>query len=233
MLCECGCGQEIPAKHLFRYKLPYLLRGHRLETPLCACGCGARTPWSPNLRYQNQKRKGFIKGHGQRAKLVEAQACACGCGQMTTVYQGHVRRFITGHNARGRLFAHSEETKEKIRAKRAQQANVAGIVPHLMSRTPTYRSWVTMLWRCRDPRDISYPHYGGRGITVCERWDPRQGGSFLNFLADMGERPEGKTIDRRDNDGNYEPSNCTWSTLKEQAANRRDSWATRRANHVS
>ena len=90
-----------------------------------------------------------------------------------------------------------------------------------------------MKQRCFDKNVPEFHHYGGRGITVCERWDPRLGGNFLNFLADMGERPEGKTLDRRENDGNYEPSNCRWATLKEQAANRSNSWATRRANHVS
>lgn len=229
MQCECGCGEEIPAKHLFRYKAPYLLRGHRLETPLCACGCGDRIPWSPNLRYQH--RKGFIAGHDKRSNAQPAP-CACGCGQMTTVRHGAVRRFISGHNNPRLGIRHTEETKAVIREKRAKQTNISGIVPHGMSRTPTYKSWVSMLWRCRDPRDASYPRYGGRGITVCDRWDPRKGGSFLNFLADMGKRPEGLTLDRKDSDGNYTPENCQWATLKQQAANRRDSWVTRRANHV-
>lgn len=229
MICVCGCGEEIPAKHLFRYKAPYLLRGHRLETPLCACGCGERITWSPNLRYLNLR---FIKGHDKR-KPVEPQLCACGCGGFAYAGRGVVRKYISGHNAVGRVFKQTEEGKAKIRAARAVQQNVSGIKPHGMSRSPTYKSWVTMLWRCRDPRDISYPRYGGRGIIVCGRWEPRKGGSFLNFLADMGERPEGMTLDRRDNDGNYEPSNCRWATKAEQTANRRDSWITRRANHAS
>lgn len=233
MICECGCGEKIPAKHLFRYKAPYLLRGHRLETPLCACGCGERIPWSPNLRYQ-QGRLGFIQGHDKR-KPVEPQLCACGCGQFAYAGRGVVRNYVSGHNSVGRAFSHSEESKAKIRAKRAGQQNVSGIVPHGMSRTPTYKSWVSMLWRCRDPRDASYPRYGGRGITVCDRWEPRRGGSFLNFLADLGERPEGMTLDRRNGDGNYDPGNCRWATIAEQNANRPadNGWIKRRANHVS
>jgi hypothetical protein len=73
-----------------------------------------------------------------------------------------------------------------------------------------------MKTRCLNPKNDKWHRYGGRGITVCDRWL-----SFDNFLADMGERPKGKTIDRIDNDGNYEKENCKWSTPKEQLQNRR------------
>lgn len=85
---------------------------------------------------------------------------------------------------------------------------------HGMSSTRTYRSWQKMLARCRNPNSSAWKDYGGRGIAVCERWH-----SFTNFLADMGERPEGRSLDRIDVDGNYEPDNCRWATPREQRNN--------------
>lgn len=89
---------------------------------------------------------------------------------------------------------------------------------HNGSLTPTYRIWHGMIRRCSDPSRVAFADYGGRGITVCDRWL-----SFENFLADMGERPEGMSIDRINNDGHYEPGNCRWATATEQARNTRRS----------
>jgi hypothetical protein len=80
-----------------------------------------------------------------------------------------------------------------------------------------YRSWMAMMRRCFNPNFVHYSRYGGLGITVCERWR-----DFRNFLADMGQRPEGKSLDRINSDGNYEPGNCRWATALEQRHNRRD-----------
>ena len=83
--------------------------------------------------------------------------------------------------------------------------------------SPTYRSWKVMKNRCTRPLDKQWMDYGGRGITVCNEWM-----TFSEFLKDMGIRPNNKTLDRIDNNGNSEPSNCRWAEIKTQRRNRRD-----------
>jgi hypothetical protein len=88
--------------------------------------------------------------------------------------------------------------------------------------SPTYHSWFAMIQRCRNPKNQAFKRYGGAGIRVYEKWEPQKGGSFANFLADMGERPEGTTLGRLGDVGDYRPGNCTWQTHEEQVQTKRD-----------
>ena len=81
---------------------------------------------------------------------------------------------------------------------------------------PMYGAWHAMRQRCSNPKNEQYRNYGGRGIKVCSRW-----ATFWNFLEDVGNRPEGYSLDRIDNDGNYEPGNVRWATPLQQSNNRR------------
>lgn len=100
----------------------------------------------------------------------------------------------------------------------AAQRCIHGATTHF-GRSPEYQSWASMKSRCLNPKANAYDQYGGRGITICDAWRY----DFAQFLADMGQRPDGTSLDRIDPDGHYELANCRWATAKEQANNRRRS----------
>lgn len=127
--------------------------------------------------------------------------CRCECG---------TEKPVDGYNLRKGL---SPSCGCVTRSRRGRDSPT---YKHGRSFTGTYNSWSMMKRRCQDPTNNRYAIYGGRGITVCDRWL-----DFANFLADMGDRPEGTTLDRIDTDGNYELGNCRWATPSEQAFNRR------------
>jgi hypothetical protein len=102
------------------------------------------------------------------------------------------------------------------KTKEAKARARAVFTTHGATGSPTHKTWLAMRRRCLDPNYKDYPHYGGRAITVCDRW-----GVFENFLADMGPRPKGLTLERLDTDGPYSKGNCIWASHKQQMNNTR------------
>lgn len=131
--------------------------------------------------------------------------CQCVCGNVRDVM---AQSLVAGTSKScGCLFLETRRARKGIPA------------THGQSKTRTYRIWCGIKKRCYNKNDHAYPRYGGRGITVHDRWRS----SFENFVSDMGECPDGLTIEREDNDLGYEPGNCRWATYAEQNLNRRNS----------
>jgi hypothetical protein len=153
-------------------------------------------------------------------RIFKTVICKCDCGNITPPKM--LAKLKTGHpKSCGCLINKSKANDSNIKTPRIKTINVNN--PSRKGKTRmqhsfTYNSFRCMRDRCNNPKNNRYESYGGRGIKVCDEW-----GRFDNFLRDMGERPQGYTLDRIDVNGNYELSNCKWSTPKEQALNRRNS----------
>ena len=159
----------------------------------------------PRIRARRKQRKSVV-GSERYGYLITVSVaskmkngaikwlCNCDCGQQREVLASNL---VRGHTTSCGCRMTALATK------------------HGLSRTPEYRAWINMKTRCNDPNTSEWHRYGGRGITICERW-----AEFNNFLADMGPRPRpGYSVDRVNFDGNYEPSNCRWADSKTQCRN--------------
>lgn len=190
----------------------------------CECGCGQKTNIAPcsNRRYGHVKGEPvrFVRGHNRQgpslvgkhfgrwrvADSVERKnkrgeifwLCECACGTIRRVRDNELKNG-------------NSPSCGCLSRERLPQLNTK----HGMARSPEYTTWQAMRYRCENPNHTSYHLYGGRGITVCERWQ-----DFANFYADMGPKPSPRhSIDRRDGNGHYTPENCHWATYKQQGRN--------------
>lgn len=162
-----------------------------------SCGCSQH----PQLDLTGKRfgRWTVLKRDENKTTRDSYWLCQCSCGTTRSV----VRQYL------------QDGTSQSCGCLRAEL-----LTSHGMYKSPEYTAWYSLIQRCTNQNNPRYPSYGGRGIEVCERWQ----NSFIDFYDDMGPRPsKNHSIDRINNDGNYEPSNCRWTTRKVQQNNRRNS----------
>lgn len=189
--CLCHCGSGFTAAAT-------KLKSGRVKS----CGCGAANK-SPPMIGKRFGKLVVVAEQGVNGSRAKTWKCHCDCGKTAAVAGSKLR---AGHTKSCGCLVIEKVSKLNF--------------THGLSSAPEYEVWQGMWARTSNPNHASYANYGGRGIKVCERW-----GSFENFLADMGTRPEAVhgrySIERVNNDGNYEPSNCKWADSLEQARNKR------------
>jgi hypothetical protein len=196
--CRCECDNER------LISIRYLLEN---DDQVCHCRKGAgRMPGRPV---------------GAPVKRIYLAAGAV-IGQLTTLEDaGYSTDQVL---CRCECGAEARKTAELLKAGRTRSCGCLRVDrrrTHGLTKHPLYRIWYGMVWRCTSPNAHDYPAYGGRGITICDRWLGLPDG-LVNFAADMGDRPSpDHSIDRQDVDGGYTPENCRWATSAEQYANRR------------
>lgn len=190
--CQCECGNKVVANES-------ALKNHRMTS------CGCKRTKVPALLGKQFGRLLVLYRTVDNPDGKTQWVCLCECGN--------------GYPATVRTLMHGSEVpscgcyKSEVAAQKATKHGLVG--------TPLHRIWTHMRDRCNNPGDKRYFDYGGRGITVCERWNDRETG-LEAFVADMGSTyKSGLQLDRIDNDGPYSPDNCHWVTSKENNRNRR------------
>lgn len=180
-----------------------LLSSKRYNNLLLLNNMAWREKW--NLEGQRFGRL-LVLNKAESAKGQSVWNCQCDCGT-TKAIRGIALR--AGRTISCGCYGRENRTKHGRKSKRLDNKT-----------DPTYTSYINMKTRILNPNANNYKNYGGRGIRICEQW---LNGGFEQFLLDMGERPEGKTLDRIDHNGDYCPENCKWSTAQEQSENKRNS----------